>query len=212
MHHIHPSSSSMLMAADVLHLTRLDWAFAGTSSSEIRTDSHGKPVVHSTWYHWIDSGTPNAESVKDEGDMFPQTDGRTIEKGKMVNPATGRMTNYEECWEDVEPVATSTESDERSQGEGKRVCAVLQLHDDANKARGMVVRVGQFCQGFLRVGEYLSVERWSWTEEGGWQRERRIGSLWVPCGILLKDTEKLAVGDRVTHGEFVWKVVETGMF
>ena len=123
----------------------------------------------------------------------------------MVNPATGKPTDYEEMWEDREPLTTSPDDDLR------RKCVVLQLHDDGHEARGMVMRVGQFCQGLLRVGESLSLERWVWKEDGGWKREVRIGSLWLPCGVMLEG-ERLRLGGEVKHGDFVWKVLELSEF
>ena len=188
---------------DPLHSSQIDWAFAGTSSSEIRVDANGAQTVHSTWRHWVDSRFPTAEDVKDEGDMFPLADGRTLENGSMINPATGRMTDYEECWKDVDPLANE-------KGAGK-VCTVLQIHDDAHKVRGMVFRVGQFCQGILRVGEGLSLERWQWEESGGWKRQARVGDQWIPCGVILEG-ERLKMGGEVTYGDFVWRVVELGEF
>ena len=33
--------------------------------------------------------------------MYPREDGMTLEKGAMVNPKTGKETEYEEVWEDL---------------------------------------------------------------------------------------------------------------
>ncbi|KAK3708685.1 hypothetical protein LTR37_011407 [Vermiconidia calcicola] len=188
-------------AQPVLHASRIDWAFAGFSSSELQTGADGSQFVHSTWKHWVSSRVADADGVVDEGDMFPQADGTTLEKGKMVNPATGRETEYEEVWEDPKPTTTT-------EGDGEKVmCAVLQLHDDAHQARGMVVRVGQFCQGVLRIGESMSLERWQWKSHGGWKRQVRIGDQWLPCGVLL-DGQRVRMGGEVKHGEFSWRVVE----
>ena len=187
-----------------MNFSRLDWAFAGISSTELKTDPNGKQIVHSKWKHWVDSQSYNPEEeINDEGDMFPQKYGTTLERGSMVDPATGRMTEYEECWRDVEPIAINEE--------GKRVCVVLRLHDDANKARGMVVRVGQFCQGFLRVGKDMALERWAWDKESGWRRQTRMGDMWLPCGVA-GDEDKLKKDGEVTFGDFVWKVIELEEF
>jgi hypothetical protein len=186
---------------DIQHLERLEWAFAGTSSSELRNDADGRQIVHSSWKHWVSSRTRVADGVVDEGDMFPQPDGRTLETGEMVNPATGELTKYEESWIDVEPTTTGTED------EGRLVCVVLILQDDANEARGMVVRVGQYCQGFMRVGDALSMERWAWDAEGGWRRLVHMGDLWLPCGVVT-DGKRLELGGQVKYGEYEWKIVE----
>lgn len=198
-----------LNAPAVLPFTRLDWAFAGTSSSSIRPDptDKGKQIVHSQWRHWVDSRSANAEEIVDEGAMFPQLDGTTLESGAMVNPATGRLSEYEECWRDVEAVAT--EATGTADGEGKAMCAVLVLQDDVNGARGVVVRVGQFVQGILRVGESVSLERWAWRRDGGWIREVKMGDMWLPCGAIM-DGQRMRLGGEVRYGDFVWKVVELG--
>jgi hypothetical protein len=54
------------------------------------------------WEHWVDSKVTNAEEVKDEGDMFLQDNGEVLESGNMVNPETGKVEKYEECWVDLD--------------------------------------------------------------------------------------------------------------
>lgn len=207
---------------DVLPVARLDWAFGGVSSSQTGTDSEGKHVILSEWKHWVDSRTCHAEQVKDEGMMYSQSDGRTLEKGSMVNPATGRMTEYEEMWKDIEPVATVTGNVTPSEAERMRVCIVLMLDDEQHEARGMVVRVGQFCQGIIRTGQYFSLERWVWMKNGekkgdeierSWRRTSRIGNFWLPCGPAMEaEMGRLKLGGEVKYGEFLWTVVELKIF
>lgn len=197
----------MLTAIGILHLSRLDWAFAGISSSEFVRDGEGNAILHSKWHHWIDSRTEHAETVTDEGDMFPQPDSTTIERGSMTNPSNGKMADYEECWEDLEPLCTDIDTEG---GQARKVC-VLQIHDDDNEARGMVIRLGQFCQGVLRVGEYFSLEQWQWRKSEGWRRNVRMGDLWLPCGPMLEG-ERLRLGGELNYGEYSWKVVEISKF
>ena len=46
-----------------------------------------------------------------------------------------------------------------------RTCVVI-IHDEPSvHARGMIIRVGHRCQGILRVGSKLTVERWQWYAE-----------------------------------------------
>ncbi|KAK3070184.1 hypothetical protein LTR53_010906 [Teratosphaeriaceae sp. CCFEE 6253] len=223
----------------VLPPARLDWAFAGTSKSEPRQDSEGKAYSHSTWMHWVSNRTRDVDGVSDEGDMFPQGGGRVLEKGSMVNPDTGEVTEYEEMWFDPEVKAVPVKGNgferggqsggetvtagsgiERA-GNGRgaedakpRVCVVMQLHDDEHEARGVVVRVGQHVQGILRVGEQLSLERWEWKGVGkheGWQRQVRMGDLWLPCGAAM-DEARLKEGGEVRYGDYLWKVLELEHF
>ncbi|KAK5169873.1 uncharacterized protein LTR77_005851 [Saxophila tyrrhenica] len=198
------AQSQDTIGADLLPFTRLDWAFAGTSESEVRLTAAKSSAqeasghVHSKWHHWISSRTRNVDGIVDEGDMFPQPDGRTLETGSMVNPASGKVEAYEEMWADPEPTGA---------GEEGKVCKVLILRDEAHEARGMVVRVGQFCQGVLRIGEAFALERWGWREHGGWRREVRMGDLWLPCGVPC-DGERVKLGGEVKYGDHVWKCVE----
>ncbi|KAJ7670517.1 hypothetical protein B0H17DRAFT_1085753 [Mycena rosella] len=75
----------------------LDWAFAGYRS---------QAGPNSTKFtHHIDSRTPDALDVVDLGTNTPLPDGTTLEVGEMLNPATGRLTAYEEVWRDEECAA-----------------------------------------------------------------------------------------------------------
>ncbi|KAF2167798.1 hypothetical protein M409DRAFT_21948 [Zasmidium cellare ATCC 36951] len=181
-----------------------EWAFAGLASSEIKHNSDGDATTHCTWEHLIDSRTMKAEMVKDSGEMIPVENGRSLEKGKMenpYNPAAGEQS-YEEGWVDV-PVVSQRK-------DGKLETAVLQLMEDEVGARGMIVRVGQVVQGMLRVREDYALERWIWKEKGGWKRELRDGSLFLPTGVMM-DLGTIVLGDAVNYYDFPWKVVELGI-
>lgn len=125
--------------------------------------------------------------------MYPQPDGSTLEIGSMVNPDTGRDTPYEEIWDDEDPQPTTSE----------QVCAVLKYED--GKDRGMVVRLGRYCQGFLKTSSNMSLERWEWQDSRA-VRTVRIGSEELPCGETLTRVYKL--GEEVTIGSKKWTVVE----
>ncbi|EFX05853.1 hypothetical protein CMQ_3922 [Grosmannia clavigera kw1407] len=182
-------------ATDSGHVVDIDWAFAGMSSST---------GVRSVWRHWVDSRTENAASVTDEGDCEELPDGNYLEKGEMVNPATGKMAPYEEVWIDVQPVATSPSE------VGAMRCVVVQLHDDAAGTRGVVERLGQFCQGIVRTAaKGITVERWQWTADKGWQRTFRLGTGSIPCQQLVHETRLLEEGDILHDNGHLWTVIET---
>ncbi|KAI7177906.1 hypothetical protein KC343_g13082 [Hortaea werneckii] len=209
--------STPIESTDLKPFSALDWAFAGTSSSSVGSpDENGNAVAHCEWRHWIDSRTEKPEDVVDEGKMYPiEGDGqRSLEKGSMVNPGTGRMTEYEEIWRDVDAVGIPAVVGSEGVGaedEGK-VSAVLILDEPGQRARGMVVRIGQYCQGVLRVKGEFSVERWEWAgEEKGWERKVRMGSLFLPCGPA-RDILGMEVGSQVKHGDYRWEVVELDYF
>ncbi|KAF9031802.1 hypothetical protein BDZ89DRAFT_948515 [Hymenopellis radicata] len=72
--------------------SELDWAFAGYRST--------REPKQTQFIHLIDSRTTDAMSVEDCGTNTQLPDGRTLECGEMVNPATGQMAAYEEIWRD----------------------------------------------------------------------------------------------------------------
>ncbi|KAK3324407.1 hypothetical protein B0T19DRAFT_443822 [Cercophora scortea] len=210
------SDSSSDVFGDDLPLSRLDWAIAGTSTSTVRDSEDGTgrrvQVRHSRWHHWIDSRTRNAEEASDQGDMYTQDDTRTLERGRMVNPATGLETEYEEMWRS-EPAHDTPAS--------LAVCVVLEFHDDAAGKRGMVVRLGQYCQGFLREGDQLTAERLKCIRGGERERdaaEGRGGSAWIiqakigysemPTDFATDFGHEAEVGDEVKVGGNFWRVVE----
>jgi len=101
---------------------------------------------------------------------------------------------------------------------------VLLLHDEEHRVKGMVVRVGQFCQGVVKVGERFALERWEWkgremvregddsrARAGGWKRAVRVGDWWLPCGAALRE-DLLKEGGEVKHQDMAWKVVELSHF
>lgn len=166
---------------------QLDWAFAGTSSH----DAAASPP-HSVFRHWVDSRHEDAEAVVDEGDMVPsQNPGETVESGSMVNPDTGVLQPYEECWLDGEP------------GPGEASGGwVMQHHDEAGEAgaaggRGVVVRIGERVQGVLRVGKEVAVGRWEMVAGApSWTAVAEIGGMagtGFPTGLATTP----AVGEKV---------------
>ncbi|CAN8100827.1 unnamed protein product [Discula destructiva] len=186
-----------------LSLGNLDWAIGGTSASEARTRHDGPSFSHSVFTHWVDSRTRQPETATDEGDMFPQPDGTTLEKGRMVNPATGDESDYEELWRDGEPKHLPSVAK----------CTVLQLHDDAQDTRGLFVQLGQYAQGVLRVGDVFTAERWLWRQSDlKWERAFSIGreetqSLDDIIPTFRKDVIK---GDKVEARSGTWTVLEAG--
>ncbi|KAI1743575.1 hypothetical protein F4680DRAFT_348903 [Xylaria scruposa] len=182
----------------------LDWAFAGISSSEIRDG-----VQHSTWRHVVDSRTRAPETVVDEGDIFPQDDGGTLETGRMVNPATGKLTDYEEVWTDLEAESIPSinpNSDALAQ-QPKGRCVVLELNDEEREARGMAICLGRYNQCVVRIDDRFTAERWQW-EDGEWKRKYRVGAMLVP-GPEHMSSATLSLGDEVKSADTLrWRVVE----
>lgn len=205
----------------------IDWAFAGHSTSHT---ANGKTL--SQWHHWVDSTTLTPEKIVDKGEMLPEdADGLALEKGQMVNPATGRMTEYVEGWREVEAGVVSaiaqdvadefvvgllgrqgsvegldgrggvSEEKPSDHGSGKRVSLALRHEDAAKRSRGMAVRVGHLCQGVVRVGDEFALERWEWDTQSGWRRSAVYGSLSVPCEAMNILGDTMRTGTTVTYGD-----------
>jgi len=167
-----------------------------------RAQSPEKPS-HSVWEHWIDSKSD--DPAPDEGDMYLQDNGDVLEKGTQKHPETGEEVGYEELWTELEVDVIPEE--------GGKYSTVLK-HESEN-SRGMVVRVGGWCQGVLKEGGQLTVERWRWASQendphqgpGYWKRIVRIGEGEMPSPMLERGGED---GDEmvVKSGELRWEVVE----
>ncbi|KAL2018683.1 hypothetical protein VTK56DRAFT_518 [Thermocarpiscus australiensis] len=213
-------TSSESASDGILPLAQLDWAIAGTSESSLlasgdtATGGLGEETKvakqHSRWHHWIDSRTEDAEEVVDEGDMFehPSDPTLTLEKGRMVNPDTGAETDYEELWrsESVKPpvgaavccIALQWQGEEDSRGQRRHV------------RRGLLVRLGQYCQAFARDGDEITVERLKWDPDSrDWTTEVRIGEKEFPTMFATDLSSDPELGDVVVVvGGDTWKVVE----
>ncbi|KAF9697218.1 hypothetical protein EKO04_004681 [Ascochyta lentis] len=214
---------------------RLEWGFAGHSST---TTSSSPPhpeygvANHSTWTHWLDSrhrvGDP--QIPVDEGDLYAISPTLTIECGAAFHPHLGRVAGHEEAWRDVvgSPVGIGTETTGL-----ENFSALLRLHDDANGVRGVVLRVGRFCQAIVVLGARVSTERWEYIDHiddgftatstsadfdgastasparcrTGWTRTARTGDCFLPCAATFRP-QTLQLGGTVRYGEFEWVVEE----
>ncbi|KAL1882134.1 hypothetical protein Daus18300_000619 [Diaporthe australafricana] len=183
-----------------LTMDRLDWAFAGTSSSAQVTRMDGSETTRSVFDHWVDSRTTEPQLVRDEGDMTPCPGGLALEVGSMVNPATGLMTAYEELWYDKQPTSGGAKAPE---------CVVFQLLDEPGAKRGQFIRLGPYAQGVLRVGNTFAAERWVWSEKlSRWEQTVKIGDNHGSFGFLIDDREPNTVGGQVEGSMGTWTVVE----
>lgn len=178
----------------------LAWAFAGTSNTTLTKDS-SMQLSHTVWDHWIDSRTNNPDP--DEGDMWVQPNGDTLERGKDSDPVTGKETEYEELWHDLQVEAFGKKHNRSS--------LVMRADEPERNIRGMVIKIGSWCEGILKVKDELTVERWEWkptdcasdlaTTENSrgkertrndWIRTFKIGQGTLPCKNICSRT----------HGKF----------
>ena len=192
-----------------------------------------------TWSHWVDSRhakaspiasiappTPDLSSTQqgdwvDSGTIHPtEKDNESLEKGRMINPETLLMTEYEELWKDL-PI-------QKLAHEPGLLSFVLKAENTALGTRGLIARVGSWCQGVIRSGTDLSVERWRFggiaaggsaglVDEPGvndgisnqkWERLAKIGEMSLPCQVCWEKGWELQVGEEVVSGGLKWEVVE----
>ncbi|KAG6014683.1 hypothetical protein E4U43_006273 [Claviceps pusilla] len=185
--------------------SRLDWAIAGTSSSQtIHVPAQDKnkttTIRRCRFEHWLDSRTSSA--APDQGDMYQQQDGTTLEIGRMVNPETGLETDYEEVWWD----------EEHHTEPGSQECVVLRYEkenesqDEDEDEGGMVVRLGEHAQAFVKRGGEMAVGRWRMME-GKPSCVVGMGSMdWMPGEAVF--TRRFDVGETCWTGGVMWVVVE----
>lgn len=206
----------------ILAKERLEWAFAGTSKSTKSASYNVDQSYHSVWTHWLDSRTSNPGP--DEGFMYDQGNGDTLERGEMMNPVTKTTRTYEELWGDIQVEIMKEES--------KRVSVVLKAENLELDIKALVVRVGQWCQGIRRDGDSITAERWHWNScsrtstsvhenekddesnrrqldrPGSW-KITRIGNSPLPCDVATGIvTATLGEGNEIFCGDLLWKVVE----
>ena len=205
----------------------IDWAFAGRSQTTANGGSKvgTSRIFHTVWEHWIDSRSD--DPGPDEGDMLTQEDGDVVERGMQKHPLTGEDTEYEELWHDLEVKAFGKKQNRSS--------LVLKVYYPEVNVRGMAIKIGGWCQGLLKAGDNLTIERWEWkanapganeaSEQEGkqvtrthndWSRTFKYGDGFLPCERMCSSTEGRLGLNAVIKGytgidmgiEAEWKVVE----
>ena len=200
-----------------------------------------------TWTHWVDSRhskgvrtsvgapkTPHTATFSekpqddwvDSATIYPtDKENESLEKGRMQNPDTALMADYEELWKDL-PL-------QKLPHEPGLMSFVLQAENKVLGTRGLVMRIGSWCQGVIRSGADIGVERWrfggvvmpggaevglvdgpvSGVEDGiggknKWERLAKIGEMSLPCQVCWEKAWELKVGEQIVSGGLQWEVVE----
>ena len=144
----------------------------------------------------------------------------------MPNPGnSGALTDYEELWRDL-PL-------QKLPHEQGILSLVLKAENKVLGTRGLIVRIGSWCQGVIRSGNDIGVERWRFggvpivgggeaglvegAVGGGiedaagrnkWERIAKIGEMSLPCQVCWEKGWQLEVGEEVVCGGLKWGVVE----
>ncbi|KAF5314276.1 hypothetical protein D9619_011849 [Psilocybe cf. subviscida] len=159
---------------------QIDWAFAG-----YRTEVSPNVVE---FKHHIDSRT--TEPVVDTGTNSTISPGVTLEVGEMVNPETGKMTAYEEIWE--EPRLESV--------------SAMFIRNVAGTVWHARVNQWQIALGRDAEGRF-----WAW------QAVKRAGSEWdviyatgdkSRVHLLSKETENWKKGEKQAWDGDMWVVLD----
>lgn len=144
------------------------------------------------------------EPAIDVGEMITQDDGTVLEKGTTIVESTKEEVPYEELWADL-PLDT---------GKNARVCIVLKTLDDNKDVRGMIIRIGGWCQGLVKTDDGMTVERYCPARSGEimegdtWDAHVKIGHTELPCKEVL-DVEDFTEGHlKMKRGGISWKTVE----
>ena len=89
------------------------------------------------------------------------------------------------------------------------------LKAETDEAKGLFIRVGGWCQGILKMGSDLTIERWRWASQendphqgpGYWKRIVRIGDGEMPSPTLFRAATDDA-DTAVVSGNLKWEVIE----
>lgn len=183
------------------------WAFAGTCETTVggiedsNLTSGFECTAHGKWAHPIDS--MKLFDAVDEGDMFLLANGDVMEVGMMRNPKSGLVELYKEYWAVPAPKPRSVTP------------SVVVTTEDRGK--GIIVRVGNYCQGIYQSsdGELFWLERWAregGTGDGKWIRDHRsttrTGEVESDLPTLWTVDDSRKTGDEVKANGRTWKVTE----
>ncbi|KAK5053148.1 hypothetical protein LTR84_002122 [Exophiala bonariae] len=151
-------------------------------------------TIHVQWEHSIDS---SRAFDTDGADMYLLSNGDTMEIGFMM--LRGEWKMFKEYWLDGSPEPNPS-----------YMAMELMPSSGNNSEKGMVIRIGNYCQGILQNDSDLWVERWQTDSNGEWKidaRSTKSHEAVLPCQWSAVEGRKL--GDSIEFGDRSWKVVET---
>ncbi|KLO14826.1 hypothetical protein SCHPADRAFT_294078 [Schizopora paradoxa] len=202
---------------------KYNWFFAG--------QAHKFDGGRASWDHWIDSKTD--APAEDAGVMSLLPNGDTLEKGAMLND-DGVKEAYEEVWRDevVEPeiaaVLVRLRDTDLRKDDGSVLPtassdpAPLQTTSrlestEGDLVCGVVIRVGRWCQGLVKIDGRFLAERWHQSQDTGkWTLVYRMGdtnneNLSLPCSVVFESSQDAArpkIGQELNFRSQQWKYVE----
>lgn len=225
-----PSLCNGIFAQASLH-----WAHAG-QVTELQTQECGigksctKKAHSCLLKHLIDSDARHGECpIVDRLLMYDRVDGTILTRRRCEDPITLFEYKHQEVWRPLQTARTCT-----PEGSSETVQDIVLVLDQPElQARGMIIRVGHYCQGMIMVQGVLTVERWQFMlghfpsirsleaqREGilgdyslpnertkpMWCRTARMGWEFIPS-VATFDARKVRAGDEYKYGKLVWKVL-----
>jgi hypothetical protein len=184
-------------------IPRKETSFAGYATAGICTPSlysgtagenacpPYESVIHVRWKHVLDSSHRFNE---DGADMILLGNGDVMEYGAVE--IEGKMRMFREYW--VGPGPEKRQSP----------CVVMETKK-GDEMVGMVVRIGDYCQGIYQDREKCVFWLERWEKEGEWVRDARSntgGEDAFPCEWVNEGVRRL--GEMVTIGGREWEVTE----
>ncbi|EOO02749.1 hypothetical protein UCRPA7_1715 [Phaeoacremonium minimum UCRPA7] len=151
--------------------------------------------AHVTWEHTIDS---SCQFDTDGADMYLLGNGDVMEIGTMADKE-GKVKMFKEYWTKPDPDAKV------------RPCVVAEA-EGLRGEKGMIIRIGEYCQGIYQGGESFWAERWQLSQDDNiWQKHEKSksspeGSEYLPCLWLVEDGRKLDDVVDVSGGK--WRITE----
>lgn len=188
--------------------------------------------AHCVWVHEIDS---KGRQPADEGDMFLLPNGDCMEVGVMRDATNKSVEIYKEYWTGPDVVPGSGGLRKSPCVVARTVLPPTEVQDRALDVSGVLIRVGDYCQGILRhvqkeKGKYeVWVERWvkrspepnpalpagEYPEgpETEWVKDERSNTpsgeeaeAFIPC--MWACTENRKLGEEIVDGGVTWRVTE----
>jgi hypothetical protein len=175
----------------------LEWGFAGYSKRD---------GPKARWIHLVDSRYD--DPPVDAGVTEDLENGDVLETGEMLNWEKGEIGAYEELWRDFEvvPKIAVVWVLDGENGDGKTLGA------EQLRIRGAIVRVGEWCQGIVKIDGKVTAERWL-LEESAWKRVCKVGHAELPFSSLVFSEGPGVTGEGFPEGEkatggLKWRMIE----
>ncbi|PRP74731.1 hypothetical protein PROFUN_15499 [Planoprotostelium fungivorum] len=180
-----PSGNEYFVDLRLLKTGGIDWALAGVKeflpdSTEgedccaRRTQILDNPKA--CWHHHI---TSRPSTGPDVGSFSLLENGDSLEKGRMVNPQTGREQDYEEVWHEehipegsrvliIESASLGSASEGNKSWGRSFIASIGWMCLREETGHGVSLSHGEHNQGLPKLPVSVEEIQWSGVEDNGW--------------------------------------------